>query len=94
MATLAREDENRDAVVYWNDLARQAQPGGLLRPDQDEVLDPTDRTTDSQESTTDAEDNASSTQDDVSSTQNDAPDAGASGSAEAGSEGNIIDYNE
>ena len=94
MATLAREDENRDAVVYWNDLARQAQPGGLLRPDQDEVLDPTDRTTDSQESTTDAEDYASSTQDDVSSTQNDAPDAGASGSAEAGSEGNIIDYNE
>ena len=39
MATLAREDENRDAVVYWNDLARQAQPGGLLRPSSDEVLD-------------------------------------------------------
>ena len=32
MATIAREAENRDAVVYWNDLARQAEPGGLLRP--------------------------------------------------------------
>ena len=87
MATLAREDENRDAVVYWNDLARQAQPGGLLRPDQDEVLDPSDRATESQESASDAEDNASST-------QNDAPDGGASGSAEVDSDGNIIDYNE
>ncbi len=34
MSTLAREQENRDAVVYWNDLARQAQPGGLLRPSE------------------------------------------------------------
>ena len=39
MATMAREDENADAVVYWNDLARQAQPGGLLRPSEDELLD-------------------------------------------------------
>ncbi len=38
MATLAREDENRDAVVYWNDLARQAQPGGLLRPTTEDRL--------------------------------------------------------
>jgi hypothetical protein len=34
MSTLAREQENRDAVVYWNDLARQAQPDGLLRPSE------------------------------------------------------------
>ncbi|MFN2204900.1 MAG: tetratricopeptide repeat protein, partial [Candidatus Promineifilaceae bacterium] len=40
MATLAREDENRDAVVYWNDLARQAQPGGLLRPSTEDRLEP------------------------------------------------------
>jgi tetratricopeptide (TPR) repeat protein len=40
MATLAREDENRDAVVYWNDLARQAQPGGLLRPTSEDRLEP------------------------------------------------------
>ena len=33
MATIAREAENRDAVVYWNDLARQAVPGGLARPE-------------------------------------------------------------
>ena len=42
MATLAREAENRDAVVYWNDLARQAQPGGLLRPTTDDLLNPPD----------------------------------------------------
>jgi hypothetical protein len=34
MATIAREAENRDAVVYWNDLARQAEPGGLARPEE------------------------------------------------------------
>ncbi len=34
MATLAREAENRDAVVYWNDLGRQAEPGGLVRPEE------------------------------------------------------------
>ena len=33
LGTMAREAENRDAVVYWNDLARQAEPGGLSRPD-------------------------------------------------------------
>ena len=33
MATMAREAENRDAVVYWNDLARQSVPGGLARPE-------------------------------------------------------------
>ena len=33
MATMAREREDRDGVVYWNDLARQAVPGGLLRPE-------------------------------------------------------------
>lgn len=49
MATIAREDENRDAVVYWNDLARQAQPGGLLRPSSDEVLDTTDEDAGEQE---------------------------------------------
>jgi hypothetical protein len=37
MSTLAREQENRDGVVYWNDLARQAQPGGLLRPEEEPV---------------------------------------------------------
>ena len=37
MSTLSREQENRDAVVYWNDLARQAQPGGLLRPAEEPV---------------------------------------------------------
>ncbi len=39
MSTLAREAENRDAVVYWNDLARQAQPGGLLRPESTSIID-------------------------------------------------------
>ncbi len=34
MATMARAAENRDAVVYWNDLARQAEPGGLARPEE------------------------------------------------------------
>lgn len=34
LAKMAREAENRDAVVYWNDLARQADPGGLARPDE------------------------------------------------------------
>ena len=34
LATMAREAENRDAVVYWNDLARQAEPGGLARPEE------------------------------------------------------------
>ncbi|MDX1415450.1 MAG: tetratricopeptide repeat protein [Candidatus Promineifilaceae bacterium] len=33
MASMAREVENRDAVVYWNDLARQSVPGGLARPE-------------------------------------------------------------
>jgi tetratricopeptide (TPR) repeat protein len=39
MATVAREAENRDAVVYWNDLARQAEPGGLARPEEPIVPD-------------------------------------------------------
>lgn len=34
MAKMARAAENRDAVVYWNDLARQAEPGGLARPEE------------------------------------------------------------
>lgn len=33
MGSMAREAENRDAVVYWNDLARQSVPGGLVRPE-------------------------------------------------------------
>ena len=33
LATLAREAENRDAVVYWIDLARQAAPGDLTPPE-------------------------------------------------------------
>jgi tetratricopeptide (TPR) repeat protein len=63
MATLAREDENRDAVVYWNDLARQAQPGGLLRPSLDEVLDSADSTDDAQNSPEIEQDSASSSED-------------------------------
>ena len=39
LATMAREAENRDAVVYWNDLARQAEPGGLTRPEDPVVPD-------------------------------------------------------
>ncbi len=34
MGSMARAAENRDAVVYWNDLARQAEPGGLARPEE------------------------------------------------------------
>ena len=42
MSTMAREAENRDAVVYWNDLARQSVPGGLARPENPII--PTDVT--------------------------------------------------
>jgi hypothetical protein len=96
MATMAREDENRDAVVYWNDLARQSQPGGLLRPSLDEIPDRPATAPESQEEAPAPEDSSTGLDEpaQVAATASDASGINGSESGAEAASSNIINSNE